>query len=118
MLTAGTAVFEPALGLAKRRIGARLGSAATAGEGTQILLCAYLAVAVFAGLAANTLLGAWWLDGVVALGSPGGPWPRGGGRGPGDRVAAARLPDASRRFNYYVLVSMEIGSCKGSSLGV
>jgi divalent metal cation (Fe/Co/Zn/Cd) transporter len=22
---------------------------------------------VFAGLAANTLLGAWWLDGVVAL---------------------------------------------------
>ena len=32
-LTAGTAVFEPALGLAKRRIGARLGSAATVGRG-------------------------------------------------------------------------------------
>src|ERR1035441_4184505 len=44
--TGGTAVFEPALGVAKRRIGARLGSAATAGEGTQNLLCAYLAVAV------------------------------------------------------------------------
>ena len=68
VLTAGTAVFEPALGLAKRRIGARLGSSATAGEGTQNLLCAYLAIAVFAGLAANTLWGAWWLDGVVALG--------------------------------------------------
>jgi divalent metal cation (Fe/Co/Zn/Cd) transporter len=68
VLTAGTAVFEPALGLTKRRIGARLGSSATAGEGTQNLLCAYLAMAVFAGLAANTLLGAWWLDGVVALG--------------------------------------------------
>lgn len=68
VLTAGTAVFEPALGVAKRRIGARLGSSATAGEGTQNLLCAYLAMAVFAGLAANTLLGAWWLDGVVALG--------------------------------------------------
>jgi divalent metal cation (Fe/Co/Zn/Cd) transporter len=68
VLTAGTAVFEPALGLAKRRIGARLGSSATAGEGTQNLLCAYLAMAVFAGLAANTLLGAWWLDGAVALG--------------------------------------------------
>jgi divalent metal cation (Fe/Co/Zn/Cd) transporter len=67
-LTAGTAVFEPALGLAKRRIGARLGSSATAGEGTQNLLCAYLALAVFAGLAANVLLGAWWLDGAVALG--------------------------------------------------
>jgi divalent metal cation (Fe/Co/Zn/Cd) transporter len=71
VLTAGTAVFEPALGLAKRRIGARLGSAATAGEGTQNLLCAYLAMAVFAGLAANTLLGVWWLDAVVALGISG-----------------------------------------------
>jgi divalent metal cation (Fe/Co/Zn/Cd) transporter len=68
VLTAGTAILEPALGIAKRRIGARLGSAATAGEGTQNLLCAYLAFAVFIGLAANTLFGAWWLDGVVALG--------------------------------------------------
>ena len=67
VLTAGTAVFEPALGIAKRRIGARLGSSATAGEGTQNLLCAYLAMAVFAGLTANTLWGVWWLDGVVAL---------------------------------------------------
>ena len=71
LLTAGTAVFEPALGVAKRRIGARLGSPATAGEGTQNLRCAYLAMAVFAGLAANTLWGAWWLDGVVALGIAG-----------------------------------------------
>lgn len=71
VLTAGTATFEPALGVAKRRIGARLGSAATAGEGAQNLLCAYLAVAVFVGLAANTLSGAWWLDGVVALGIAG-----------------------------------------------
>jgi divalent metal cation (Fe/Co/Zn/Cd) transporter len=71
VLTAGTAVFEPALGAAKRRIGARLGSSATAGEGTQNLLCAYLAMAVFAGLAANTLLGVWWLDGMVALGIAG-----------------------------------------------
>ena len=68
VLTAGTAVLEPALGVTKRRIGARLGSSATAGEGTQNLLCAYLAMAVFAGLAANTLLGAWWLDDAVALG--------------------------------------------------
>lgn len=70
-LTAGTAIFEPALGVAKARIGVRLGSPATAGEGTQNLLCAYLALAVFAGLAANTLLGAWWLDGAVALGIAG-----------------------------------------------
>ena len=51
----------------QRRIGTRLGSSATAGEGTQNLLCAYLAIAVFAGLAANTLFDAWWLDGIVAL---------------------------------------------------
>ena len=70
-LTAGTAIFEPVLGIAKRRIGARLGSAATAGEGTQNLLCAYLAIAVFTGLGANTLFGAWWLDGIVALGIAG-----------------------------------------------
>jgi divalent metal cation (Fe/Co/Zn/Cd) transporter len=71
VLTAGTAIFEPALGMVKRRIGARLGSSATAGEGTQNLLCAYLAMAVFAGLAANTLWGAWRLDSVVALGIAG-----------------------------------------------
>ena len=71
VLTAGTAILEPGLGIAKRRIGSRLGSAATAGEGTQNLLCAYLALAVFAGLLANTLFGAWWLDGMVALGIAG-----------------------------------------------
>ena len=67
VLTAGTAILEPGLGLAKRRIGARLSSLATTGEGTQNLLCAYLAMAVFGGLLANTLLGAWWLDGIIAL---------------------------------------------------
>ena len=71
VLTAGTAILEPGLGIAKRRIGTRLGSAATAGEGTQNLLCAYLAIAVFAGLLANTLFGAWWLDSLVALGIAG-----------------------------------------------
>jgi divalent metal cation (Fe/Co/Zn/Cd) transporter len=57
----------PLLGLAKKRIGARLGSAATSGEGTQNLLCAYLAAAVLTGLLANTLFGLWWLDPAVAL---------------------------------------------------
>ena len=102
VLTAGTAVFEPALGVAKRRIGARLGSAATAGEGTQNLLCAYLALAVFAGLAANTLLGAWWLDGVVALGISGWAAVEGRRAWRGDPVRAhaspSRGPKASRHL--------------------
>ncbi len=61
-------VVMPLLGRAKQRIGAQLDSAATAGEGTQNLLCAYLAAGVLAGLLANTLFGLWWLDPVVALG--------------------------------------------------
>ena len=66
-LAIASLVVMPALGVAKRRLGARLDSAATAGEGSQNLLCAYLAAAVLAGLLANTLLGWWWLDPVVAL---------------------------------------------------
>ncbi|MCX8565166.1 hypothetical protein OS122_30235 [Mycolicibacterium mucogenicum] len=64
-------IVMPILGAAKQRLGRRLGSGATAGEGTQNLLCAYLAGAVLAGLLANTLLGWWWLDPVVALGIAG-----------------------------------------------
>ncbi|MGE5293092.1 MAG: cation transporter [Micromonosporaceae bacterium] len=66
-VTAASLVVMPLLGRAKHRLGARLGSAATAGEGSQNLLCAYLAAAVLIGLAANTLFGAWWLDPVVGL---------------------------------------------------
>lgn len=58
----------PLLGIAKKRLGARLGSGATSGEGAQNLLCAYLAAAVLVGLVANTVLGWWWLDPFVGLG--------------------------------------------------
>jgi divalent metal cation (Fe/Co/Zn/Cd) transporter len=64
-------IVMPLLGIAKRRIGNRLDSGATTGEGTQNLLCAYLAAAVLAGLLANTLLGWWWLDPAVGLGIAG-----------------------------------------------
>ena len=70
-LSIASLIVMPVLGTAKRRLGARLDSAATAGEGTQNLLCAYLAAAVLAGLLANTLLGWWWMDPVVALGIAG-----------------------------------------------
>lgn len=61
-------IVMPLLGVAKKRLGARLGSAATRGEGEQNLLCAYLAAAVLAGLLTNSLWGWWWLDPIVALG--------------------------------------------------
>lgn len=57
----------PLLGVAKRRLADRLGSVATRGEGTQNLLCAYLAGAVLLGLLGNTLFGWWWLDPIAAL---------------------------------------------------
>src|ERR1700759_5671706 len=58
-LSASSLVVMPLLGRAKQRVGAQLGSGATAGEGAQNLLCAYLAAGVLAGLLANALVGAW-----------------------------------------------------------
>jgi divalent metal cation (Fe/Co/Zn/Cd) transporter len=66
-LTAVSAVLMPAFGVAKRRVGQQLGSAATRGEGMQNILCAYLSVAVLAGLGLNALLGWWWADPLAAL---------------------------------------------------
>jgi len=48
-LTIASAALMPAFGIAKQRVGAQLGSAATKAEGTQNMLCAYLSVAVLAG---------------------------------------------------------------------
>lgn len=67
VLTATSVVGMPLLGLAKQRVARDLGSQATHGEGTQNLLCAYLAGAVFLGLAGNALFGLWWLDPIAAL---------------------------------------------------
>lgn len=66
-LAASSVVIMPALGRAKQRIGSRIGSSATASEGRQNLLCAYLAGALLIGLLGNALFGAWWLDPAVAL---------------------------------------------------
>ncbi len=61
-LTVSSLLLMPLLGKVKHGLGAKLGSAATAGEGTQNILCAYLAAAVLVGLLGNTLFGLWWLD--------------------------------------------------------
>ena len=66
-LAAFTAVTMPFLAVAKRRVGAKLGSRATASEGAQNMLCAYLSVALLAGLLLNALLGWWWADPAAAL---------------------------------------------------
>ena len=66
-LATASVVVMPVLGIAKQRIADEIGSAATKGEGRQNMLCAYLAGALLAGLLANALFGAWWLDAVVGL---------------------------------------------------
>ena len=66
-LAISSMVLMPLLGVAKQRIGRRMGSVATEGEGAQNLLCAYMAAALLAGLAGNAVLGLWWLDPAAAL---------------------------------------------------
>jgi len=67
VLVTSSAIGMPFLGIAKRRLADQLGSVATRGEGTQNLLCAYLAATVLVGLLGNALFGLWWLDPAAAL---------------------------------------------------
>ncbi len=67
-LTALALVLMPILGWANHRVGARLGSAATEGEGTQNYLCAIQAAGVLAGLGITAVWsGGWWFDPVIGL---------------------------------------------------
>jgi divalent metal cation (Fe/Co/Zn/Cd) transporter len=66
-LAAAALVTMPPLAAAKVRVGEALGSSATASEGRQNLLCAYLSAALLVGLGANALFGWWWADPVAAL---------------------------------------------------
>jgi divalent metal cation (Fe/Co/Zn/Cd) transporter len=66
-LSIASVIFMPVLGIAKQRLADQLGSAATAGEGRQNMLCAYLAGALLVGLLGNAVAGAWWLDPAVGL---------------------------------------------------
>jgi divalent metal cation (Fe/Co/Zn/Cd) transporter len=67
-LSISSIIVMPQLGKAKQQIGQRLGSGATAGEGAQNMLCAYLAAGVLTGLVLNAAFGLWWADPAVALG--------------------------------------------------
>jgi divalent metal cation (Fe/Co/Zn/Cd) transporter len=66
-LAAFTAPTMPVLARAKRRVGRKLGSSATVSEAHQNQLCAYLSIALLAGLLLNALGGWWWADPAAAL---------------------------------------------------
>jgi divalent metal cation (Fe/Co/Zn/Cd) transporter len=68
-LTAGSLVLMPILGRAKHTLAVHLGSAATAGEGTQNYLCGAQAAAVLIGLVVTAGWSElWWFDPVIGLG--------------------------------------------------
>jgi divalent metal cation (Fe/Co/Zn/Cd) transporter len=66
-LAAFTAPTMPLLARAKRRVGHALNSSATVSEAAQNQLCAYLSIALLAGLLLNALWGLWWADPLAAL---------------------------------------------------
>jgi divalent metal cation (Fe/Co/Zn/Cd) transporter len=66
-LAAFTAPSMPLLARSKRRLGRQLGSSATVSEAQQNQLCAYLSLALLAGLLLNALAGWWWADPAAAL---------------------------------------------------
>lgn len=67
-LTALALVLMPVLGWANHRVGARLGSAATEGEGTQNYLCAVQAAGVLAGLGVTAVWAdGWWVDPAIGV---------------------------------------------------
>lgn len=66
-LAAFTAPTMPLLARAKRNVGRTLNSSATVSEAGQNMICAYLSIALLAGLLLNALAGWWWADPAAAL---------------------------------------------------
>jgi len=60
-------IVMPLLARAKRRVAARLGSAALRADSRQTDICAYLSAILLGGLLLNAWLGWWWADPVAAL---------------------------------------------------
>jgi divalent metal cation (Fe/Co/Zn/Cd) transporter len=60
-------IVMPLLARAKRRVAARIDSAALATDSRQTDLCAYLSAILLGGLALNAAFGWWWADPVAAL---------------------------------------------------
>jgi len=67
LLVALSLVVMPSLAWAKRRVAVGLGSVALKADAAETQLCTYLSAVVLVGLAANALLGWWWMDPLAAL---------------------------------------------------
>lgn len=60
-------VVMPAAAWAKRRVAADLDSVALKADAAETQLCTYLSAVVLVGLAANSMLGWWWMDPIAGL---------------------------------------------------
>jgi divalent metal cation (Fe/Co/Zn/Cd) transporter len=67
LLAAVSVVVMPLLARAKRRVAARISSAALTADARQTDFCAWLSAILLAGLVLNALLGWWWADPLAAL---------------------------------------------------
>ncbi len=65
--TALALVVMPSLAWAKRHVAARLDSAALRADAAETQLCALLSGVLLLGLAANAVLGWWWMDPLAGL---------------------------------------------------
>jgi cation diffusion facilitator family transporter len=66
-ITALSLVVMPMLAWAKRRVAVRLNSVALKADAAETQLCTYLSAVVLLGLAANALVGWWWMDPIAGL---------------------------------------------------
>jgi divalent metal cation (Fe/Co/Zn/Cd) transporter len=66
-IAALSSVIMPLLARAKRRVAAGIGSAAMRADSRQTDFCAYLSIALLAGLVLNAAAGWWWADPAAAL---------------------------------------------------
>lgn len=66
-MAAVAALVMPWLGVTKRRLAARLDSAALRGDAASSFTCGYMAVTVLVGLLLNALFQWWWAEYLAAL---------------------------------------------------
>ena len=60
-------IVMPGLGLSKRRLAARLNSAALRGDADSSFTCGFMAAAVLVGVGLNALFHWWWAEDIAAL---------------------------------------------------
>jgi divalent metal cation (Fe/Co/Zn/Cd) transporter len=66
-LAVASLTVMPFLARAKRRAGARMGSATVIADSKQTQLCAYLSAILLGGLILNATVGWWWADPIAAI---------------------------------------------------